>query len=148
MSKTKIQVELRNEENRLGIRYSKLIKLFFQLSIIFLIVLIIVSIGIYVFGAGHNWALLSIDGWFILINALIVVFIVLNILFYFHYFAIRNKRIELEKPKPEFINGKRVYIYTDLKGKDGGIFSKTYIEIDNHSILRLRTLIIPPNDLA
>ena len=30
---------------------------------------------------------------------------------------------------------------------EGGIFSKTYIHINDKTILRLRTLMIPPEDL-
>ena len=47
----------------------------------------------------------------------------------------------------EFINEKKVHIYTYPKGITGGIFSKTYIDIDGHNILRLRTLMIPPGEL-
>jgi len=52
------------------------------------------------------------------------------------------------KNKPvEYINGKKIHIYTSPKGTEGGIFSKTYIEIDEHNLLRLRTLMIPPGEL-
>ena len=48
---------------------------------------------------------------------------------------------------PEFIDGKYIHVFTYPKGIEGGIFSKTYVEIDSENILRLRTLIIPPNEL-
>jgi hypothetical protein len=147
MAKSKIQVELRNEEKNLGDRYSKFIRLFLLLTIIFIIIAAIVFIGIFILGAGHNWALLSIDFWFILIIVLILIFILLNIIFYIHYRSFQKKRIDLEKPKPEYIDGKRVFVYTVPVNMEGGIFSKTYIEIDKNSILRLRTLIIPPKEL-
>ena len=148
MIKPKIQVELRNEEKKLGNRYSKFINLFLQLSILFLIIVAIVLIGVFIFGAGHNWALLSLGSWLILINVLIILFILFNFFFYFHYSTVQKERINLEKPKPEYVDGKRVYIYTVPIGIEGGIFSKTYIDIDNYSILRLRTLIIPPHELV
>ena len=147
MTKSQIQVELRNEENKLGNRYTKLIKLFLLLTILFIILVAIVTFGIFIFGAGHNWALLSLDTWLIIITVIIFIFILLNFIFFIHFILIQKKRIDLEKPKPEYINGKRVYIYTFPTVKAGGIFSKTYIEIDKHSILRLRTLMIPPNEL-
>ena len=147
MSKSNIQVELRNTERKLGNQYPKFIKLFLQLTILMIIIAVIVLVGILAFGAGHNWALMSVDAWLIAINIIIVLFIFLTFLFYFHLITLKKKRIELEKPKPEYIDGRRVFIYTFPTGIDGGIFSKTYIEIDKNSILRLRTLIIPPNDL-
>ncbi len=143
----KIQAELRNEEKKLGIKYPKFMKTFFLLTILFIIIVAIVFIGIFVFGAGYNWALISIDAWLILINVIIIIFILLNIYFYLQFTSLQKKRKEIERPKPEYINGKRVFIFTFPTGMEGGIFSKTYIEIDKHSILRLRTLIIPPNEL-
>jgi hypothetical protein len=147
MSNANIQVKLRNEEKKLGNRYLKLIKLFLQLTILFIIIASIVLIGILAFGAGYNWALFSIDAWLIAVNVITIIFILFTILFYYHLIIIKKKITELEKPKPEFLDGRRVYIYTFPSGIQGGIFSKTYIEIDKNSILRLRTLIIPPNDL-
>jgi hypothetical protein len=49
--------------------------------------------------------------------------------------------------KPEFIDGKYVHVFTYPKGIEGGIFSKTYIEIDTENVLRLRILIASPNEL-
>jgi hypothetical protein len=147
MSNENIQVELHNEEKKLGNKYSKFIKLFLMLTILLLIIASIVLIGILAFGAGYNWALLSIDAWLTAINVILIIFILFTILFYYNMIRFKRKIAELEKPKPEFLNGKRVYIYTFPHGMQGGIFSKTYIEIDKNNILRLRTLIIPPNDL-
>ena len=147
MSNANIQVELRNEEKKLGNIYSKFIKLFLQLTVLFIIIAAIVLLGILAFGAGYNWALLSVDAWLIALNVIVIIFILFTFLFYYHLVSIKKKIIEMEKPKPEYLNGRRVYIYTFPTGMQGGIFSKTYIEIDKNSILRLRTLIIPPNDL-
>ncbi len=33
------------------------------------------------------------------------------------------------------------------EGVEGGIFSKTYVGIDEHNVLRLRTLMVPPDEL-
>jgi hypothetical protein len=147
MSNANIQVELRNEEKKLGNIYSKFIKLFLQLTVLFIIIAAIVLLGILAFGAGYNWALLSVDAWLIGLNVIVIIFILFTFLFYYHLVIIKKKIIEREKPKPEYLNGRRVYIYTFPSGMQGGIFSKTYIEIDKNNILRLRTLIIPPNDL-
>jgi len=147
MSKPQIQVEMRNKENMLINRYNKLIKLFFILMILIIILVVIVYSGIAVFGQGYNWALITLQGWLIVATVIIGIFIFLEIIFYIHFTSLRDKRIDFEKPKPEFIEGKRVYIYTHPNGVEGGIFSKTYIQIDNHNVLRLRTLVIPPEEL-
>ena len=147
MPQSNIQVEILNEEKKLGDKYSKLIKLFLQITIILIIIAAIIIIGILAFGAGYNWALISVDVWLIILNLIVVIFILLTIFFYFHLISIKKQINKLNKPKPEFLDGRRVYIYTFPSGMQGGIFSKTYIEIDKNSILRLRTLIIPPNDL-
>jgi len=147
MSDKQINVELRNAEDKLRRRYSLLSKLFLLIAILFIIFVVFVFTGITSFEYGHDWALFNLEAWVIALSALLGVFIVLELFFYFHFSSVRNKRIELEKPKPEFINGKRVYVYTFPKGEDGGIFTKTYIEFDENSVLRLRSLMIPPEEL-
>ena len=147
MAEPQIQIELRNFEDKISGRYSRFSKLFLVLAILFIILTAIVFAGVIIFGQGHDWALLSLDGWMVTFSALIGFFIILEIIFYFHFSSVRDKRIELEKPKPEYIDSKKIHVYTFPKDAEGGIFSKTYIELDDHSILRLRTLMIPPEDL-
>lgn len=147
MSETQTKVELRNIEDKLTGRYTLVSKLILFIAILFIICVFIVFMGIALLGYGHNWALLGLEGWIILSCALFGVFIILELFFYYHFSSVRNKIIELETPKPEFINGKRVYIFTYPKRKEGGVFSKTYIDIDEKNVLRLRTLMIPPEEL-
>jgi len=78
---------------------------------------------------------------------LIVIFIILELFFYFSLSGVQNKIKGLERPKPEFVDSKKIYAFTLPKAAEGGVFSKTYIEIDEHSTLRLRTLIIPPEEI-
>jgi uncharacterized sodium:solute symporter family permease YidK len=148
MSKPQIQVEMRNKENNLITRYNKLIKLFFILMILVIILVLIVYSGIAVFGQWYNWALIPLQDWLIIACIIIGIFIFLEIIFYLHFSTLRDKRVDLEKIKPEFIDSKRVFIYTFPNGVEGGIFSKTYIKIDNYNVLRLRTLIIPPEEIC
>ena len=145
MSEIQKQTGLRNIEDKLTGKYSILTKLFLIISILLIIWIIIVFVG--VSSLGYNWAGLSLEGWIITLCALFGFFIILELIFYSHYKTVKGKRVELKKPKPEFINGKKVYIYTRPEEKEGGIFSKTYIEIDEHSVLRLRSLMIPPEEL-
>jgi len=141
-----IQIELRKTEDKLRSNYSKVTLLFLLISIIMIICIALVFIGISL-GYGYNWALFGLDGWIIVLIILFSVFILLELIFYYHFTSIHNKIMDLEKPKPEFVNGKRVYIFTFPDDKEGGVFSKTYIEIDDHSVLRLRSLMIPPEEL-
>ena len=107
----------------------------------------VVLFGVFVLGYGQNWAGISLDGWIIVVSLLSVIFILLEFLLYLNLSSLKKKRIELEKPKPEYINGKRVCVFTYPVGVEGGIFSKTYIELDKDNVLRLRSLIIPPEEL-
>jgi hypothetical protein len=145
MSETK--KALVNLENILKTRYSKLLKLFLVLAILLIVWVAVVALGIVFLELGPAWALVTLDVWVSVLIVLFVVFIVLDVMFYIHYCVVRNKRVEAERPKPEFIDGKRVHEYTYPKGVEGGIFSKTYVSIDGHSMLRLRTIMIPPGEL-
>ena len=63
------------------------------------------------------------------------------------YPTIKKKKIEKEKSKPIFYKGKRIHTYTLPIGSKGGLFSKTYVRIDEKNILNLRFQMISPNDL-
>lgn len=147
MSEQQIQVEMRLYEDKLKNRYSFLIKLFLLISLLFILAIVIVFSGIVYFDSGYNWAGLDLDGWNILSSAFFALFIIFILIFFFHISSVRKKIIELEKPKPEFLSGKLVHVLTLPKGKEGGLFSRTYIEIDEHNVLRLRTLMIPPEEV-
>jgi hypothetical protein len=139
--------ELRSLEMKLSARYLFLFKLFLIITIILIILIVIDVIGIVFLGLGNNWALLTFEGWMVGLSSLVGIFILLEIMFYIHYYLIRKNRLELEKPKPEMKDGKKVYDITLPRGTDGGVFSKTYIEIDNKNIIRLKNLMIPPDEL-
>jgi hypothetical protein len=103
--------------------------------------------GVYVWEYGYNWAVLSFDMWILILSGLIAASILINLVLYFHFGALDKKREKAERPKPEFIDGKRVHELTFPKESQGGIFSKTYIRIDEHNLLRIRLLMIKPNEL-
>jgi len=147
MSNVKIQTELRDKEDKLIKKYSLWSKLILLISIVFIVWIVVVFMGILFWESGPSWAAFSLDIWLIILSAVFGLFIILELVFYMHYSSVRNKRIILETPKPEYIDGKLVVIFTNPKGLEGGIFSKTYIGIDNKKVLRLRTLLIPPEDL-
>ena len=138
MVNPQIQVELRNTEDRLRGKYSMLSMLFLIITIVLISCIAIVFIGISI-GYGYNWALFGLDGWIIVLCSLFGIFIFLELVFYYHFSSLQNKREELEKPKPEFINEKRVYIYSHPEGREGGVlledlYGKNFIE-KRHPVL-------------
>ena len=139
--------EISKVEDKLKARYSTLSKVFVAISVFFIIWLVVIVLEIYLLGQGYNWALLSLDSWIYVLCALIGFFIILEIIFYLHYNGVSKKRLEAEKPELEFTQGKRLYVYTHPKGAEGGIYSKTYIKIDENSVLRLRNLMVPSQEL-
>jgi len=147
MTEQLIQVEMRLYEEKLRSRYFLFLILFLIVAILLITTVAVVFSGISYADMGYNWAALNIEGWIILSSIILLVFIILSLFLYTHINSVRNKIIELEKPKPEFVNGKMVHVYTHPKEKEGGLFSKTYIEIDEHNILRLRTLMVPPEEV-
>jgi uncharacterized membrane protein len=147
MSKSQIETELLSVEDKLRKRYSLISKLMIIIAIVLTILIIIIFLGINSLGYGYNWAGADLNTWIIMVSVIFALFIILELIFFFHFSTARTKRVEVQKPKKEYINGKRIFIYTFPKGKEGGIFSKTYIEIDENNVLRLRSLMIPPEDL-
>jgi hypothetical protein len=59
----------------------------------------------------------------------------------------QRARKKKEVTPAQFIKGKRVHNFTIPTGAKGGIFSKTYIKIDDYSVLDLRYQITPPYEL-
>ena len=138
------KLELQKKEDKLKKRFYKLSILFIIFTILSFIWIVAVALGIILYDYRPTWALLSLDNWIYAGAGLIAFFIFLDFLLYLNYVLIRKKRMEAGKPKPEYHDGKRVHIYTYPGNAEGGIFSKTYVNIDENNILRLRTLMIPP----
>ena len=134
-------------ESKLRRRYSRMFKIFLVIAFLSIIWIVIVALGVFIWEKGPTWALFTLEKWIYAWVGLALIFIVLELIFYFHYIRVRNRRLEEYKPKAEFYHGKRLYVFTHPKGMEGGIFSKTYIHIDKNNVLRLRTLMIPPGEL-
>ena len=121
MTESGIQVELRNFESTLQDKYLKISKLFVLITILLIIPILVVFLGIIIYENAYNWAGLSLEGWILGVCLIVSIFIILELVLYYHYNSVKNKRIELEKPKPEFIDGRRIFVYTYPKGVEGGI---------------------------
>jgi hypothetical protein len=146
MSKIQKNKEIRTLENKLILQYSLIFKIFIFLTLIFVLFYLVISMGIYIWGYDHDWAFLSFKDWILVMSGLICLFILFKIGLYYRFKSIDKKRIKKEK-KPEFIQGKRVYVYTYPEDTDGGVFSKTYVSIDENNVLRLRLLMLKPDEL-
>ena len=132
-------------EEKLRKKYSFLSKIFVLLGVFLVIWVVIVFIGAWLLDYGYNWALFSVSDWVLIVLFIMVAFIIVELIVFLHYRSVKNKIVE--KPREEYISGRKVYVFTYPPGMEGGIFSKTYVEIDDKNILRLRTLMIPPEEV-
>lgn len=139
--------QLCNYERKISARYKWFFKLFLIVTLLLVFLLIISAVGIVFLGLGTNWFLFNFEGWIFGVSLIIGLFVILEILFFLHFFLIRRNLLKLGKPKPEYIDGKKIIDITFPKGTDGGVYSKTFIEIDNNNILRLKNLMIPPDEI-
>ena len=136
------------EKNNSPINTFKIIsRLFIFLSIVFILWIIIVASGIIINDMEPNWAYLTLENWVLLSVIIIIFFAIIEIIYYIYTIYYSDKIIEFEEVEPEKINGKKVYIYTNPKNAKGGVFSKTYIPINNESVLKFRNQMIPSDKL-
>jgi len=136
------------QEEKLKLRYLKFSKIFLLITLIYILWIAIVILGIYTLGLGPRWAGLSSSQWILSAIGLISVLLGLQVVFILHFlFTKRKKKIPAENQQPQFVQGKQVHNYTLPIGAKGGVFSKTYVLIDDDRVLRLRYQMIPPQDL-
>lgn len=135
------------DEDILKARYLNISKIVVVLAVIYSLWIVVLILGVYFLGFGNKWVFLTMDQWVISSIIIFAVFIGLEILFIFHHYLVKRKRIEGEKPKPLNFKGRKLHVFTVPKNAKGGIFSKTYIKIDEENILNLRFQMIPPNEL-
>lgn len=147
MSEVQNNFEMRRFEFKLQKRYTILSILFLLLGIILFLWVVMVYSGILFLDYDHNWAVLNLEEWVIVASIMIAIFIIIQLILYKRFSIAQYKTKATDKPVHDFIDDKRVINYTYPKGMEGGIFSKTYLNIDEKTILRLRTLMIPPEDL-
>jgi len=147
MEELKNQDEFVESKKEMHKKYSRLIQIIFVIGMLVVLWTGIVFSGILFGGYAYGWAGLNLDTWLLVASIIISVLIILELALYFRYNDIEGKKIEIEKPKPEFMNGKKVHAFTYPKGVEGGVFSKTYVEMDDHNVLRLRALMVHPGEL-
>ncbi|MFH1101684.1 MAG: hypothetical protein V1726_06590 [Methanobacteriota archaeon] len=124
------------------------LKLFFLIAIIYTIFIVIVILGIYYLNLGYRWMILSIDEWITSGIILLGILILFEIIFY----VISSKRTTpLQEISPvsttPLFQGKHLHIYTHPHHVKGGIFSRTYIQLDDNTVIQIRTQMIPAEQL-
>jgi hypothetical protein len=132
---------------RLKKRYLILSKLILLIAIIYSLWIAFIIISVYFLGFGNRWAVITMDEWILSAVIILGVFLGFEIFFIFHHYMIRRRRIEQEKPKPLLYHGKEVHNFSLPIGSEGGIFSKTYVRIDEEHIVNIRYQMVPPKEL-
>jgi len=136
------------DEEKLKRRYLKASKLLFLFTILYSLWVALVIMGAYFLQLENKWAVFTIGQWILSAIVLISVVIALEIIFLLHNTLLRKKHLQPEQPKqPVYLQGKQVHNYTIPVDAKGGIFSKTFVMIDETRVLNLRYQMIPPNDL-
>jgi len=121
----------------------------FMMIIAILLVLWIslVIISVYFLGLDNNWAGLTMDHWILVGIALILLFIIITLIQNLIPYFLSRTKVPKEKRKQQVYQGKRIYDFTFPFDSKGGIFSRTYISIDDKNLLNFRFQMIPPEEL-
>ncbi|MEF8880088.1 MAG: hypothetical protein V5A64_06850 [Candidatus Thermoplasmatota archaeon] len=129
-----------------GRDYRYIIKILFIGSIFLSVVTAFMILGDVVFGP--NWLFFPIEIWLYFLVSLLVLFAVLELVFFQRYKSSISTVRDDRREKPRYIDGRRVYVYTFPKGAKGGVFSKTFIPIDENSVLLLRCRMVHPDKIS
>jgi len=126
-------------------------KLFLVITVVLIMWIVIVLSGP-MFGVFEpDWAGLSPSLWLLMVSVFIGIFIVIDIILYATpRFFVDQSIVEfgtVELPEIENRNGKQVHEFTFPVGVKGGVFSKTYVQIEQNKILRIRNLMIKKEDI-
>jgi len=128
--------------------YSKLSKVIFFTTLVFILWMIVVILGIYYLNWGYRWSGLNLFEWCIIGCVFFTLCIIIQL-----YILLKTKRYVQEyAPQPVeqsglSFKGKQLYSYTYPSNAKGGFFSKTYILLDENTIIQIRTQILKPEQL-
>lgn len=106
----------------------------------------IIIISVYFLGMDNNWAGLAMDHWIMVGIGLITLFIIITLIQNLVPMLLITAK-EREKRKPIYYNGKRVHDFTFPIESKGGVYSRTYIAIDDKNLVNFRYQMIQPDDL-
>ncbi|MDG6218564.1 MAG: hypothetical protein QCI00_03890 [Candidatus Thermoplasmatota archaeon] len=124
-------------------------KLFLIISILLLMWIVIVLSGVSILDFDPDWTGLSLSLWLLIISVLFGIFIIIDILMYSSPSLFVKGDIQefSTNLSDEYLDGMKVFQYTFPKNRNDGIFSKTYIKIDDSTLIRIRNQMIPAESL-
>ena len=120
--------------------YHKIFEIIFVISVLFVVLIIGVIIGTIVFELEPSWAIFPIKSWIIAGIYSTGFFILLD--FFFFYHCLKGDKCNYKKTKIEYSNGKKIYVYTNPKELSGGIFSKTYMQVEEDTYICVKSPMI------
>jgi len=134
------------------VAYLKRLTTNIALLMIFIAILVtlwisLVIISVYFFGMDNNWAGLAMDHWILVGIGLIALFIIITFIQNLVPILLLKAKRPKEKRKPIFYHGKRLYDFTFPIESKGGIYSRTYISIDDKNLVNFRYQMIPPDNI-
>ena len=129
-------------------RYRKLPTLFFLITIMYTLWVVVVITGIYYLNMEYRWAYLTMDQWIIGGCIIIAFFLVIDFILFFKTSRyIKPQTQPSTTSQPLIFKGKQLQVFTYPAYAKGGIFSRTYIPLDEDTILQIRTQMIPAEQL-
>jgi hypothetical protein len=135
------------EEEKIERRYLRVSKFLFLFTVLYCLWIAVTIMGVYFLKLGNKWAAFTIEQWILSGILLISIVIGLEVVFLLFVTLSKKRRLRPEPEKEIFIQGKKVLNYTIPMEAKGGIFSKTYVLIDDDSVLNIRYQMIPAQDL-
>lgn len=134
-----------NIEEKTRVKYLNFFKLFLIVGLILTLIIILLTIGVSAYGP--YWAIIGLDIWIYILVIVLIFFTILEVTLYYRYRSLKKQANIQKIPKTQYMDGKKLIVYTYPKGAKGGVFSKTYIPIDKKHVLLLKTRMIPPGEL-
>jgi hypothetical protein len=136
------------DEEKQKHKYLRVSRILFLFAMIYSLWIALLIIGAFYLELGNKWAVLTTEQWILIGIFIIAVIIGLEMILLLHYSLSKRRYLQPEHPpQPVYLQGKQVYSYTVPVDAKGGIFSKTYIMIDQTRVLNLRYQMILPNEL-
>ncbi|RLF30416.1 MAG: hypothetical protein DRJ99_02580 [Thermoplasmata archaeon] len=113
------------------------------IAILYLVWMIFVFSTIYVLGFSYTWSILTFDTWITIGIILYVILIIMELIIILYYLYLKREK-KLKAPIFEEVEEeeKKTITYTYPKDVEGGVFSSNYIDVDENTVLKLRTLLV------
>ncbi len=145
---------------RLRAKYRRITLWLLIVAIIFTVWTLSVLFAVFSLQLGGRWTIISPTYWVVADVIVVALVLLIDALIFMRYQGKtrstrpkvvkekKGRRARKEKaPEPEMLKGRQVYTVTLPHGAKGGIFSKTFVAIDDRRVLQLRYQMIPPATL-